>query len=139
MGESPNSFRTLKTDQNHEIGFKNGNVGDKNGFKRGRKQKMTDAISKNATLLYGYAANKPWLLTQRLFGMVPRVCYMGNTWVWVYPIDTEDELALVDTTVFEGTYLVPESIQELGVNLHNIRNILLTHCHIDHCGGVNRI
>ena len=67
---------------------------------------MADAISKNAALLWDHAANKPWLLTQKPFRVAPRVYYVGNTWVGAYLIDTGDGLVLIDTTVFETTYLV---------------------------------
>ena len=100
---------------------------------------MADAISKNATLLWDHAANKPWLLTRKPFRVAPRVYYVGNTWVGAYLVDTGDGLVLIDTTVFEAVYLVLESIRDLGYDPHDIRHILLTHCHIDHSGGVNQI
>ncbi len=100
---------------------------------------MADAISKNAALLWDHAANKPWLLTQKPFRVAPRVYYVGNTWVGAYLIDTGDGLVLIDTTVFETTYLVLEAVRDLGFDPHDIKNILLTHCHVDHSGGVNQI
>lgn len=100
---------------------------------------MAEAITKNAALLWDYAANKPWLLTQKPFRVAPRVYYVGNTWVGAYLIDTEVGLILIDTTVFESVYLVLEAIRELGYDPHDIKHILLTHCHVDHSGGVNQI
>ena len=100
---------------------------------------MADAISKNATQLWDYAANSPWRLTQKPFRVAPRVYYVGNTWVGAYLIDTGDGLAIIDTTVFEGVYLVLEAVRDLGYDPHDIKNILLTHCHVDHSGGVNQI
>ena len=100
---------------------------------------MADAISKNVALLWDHAANKPWLLTQKPFRVAPRVYYVGDTWVGAYLIDTGDGLVLIDTTVFETTYLVLEAVRDLGFDPHDIKNILLTHCHVDHSGGVNQI
>ena len=76
---------------------------------------MADAISKNATVLWDYAANKPWMLTQKPFRVAPRIYYVGNTWVGAYLIDTGDGLALIDTTVFEGVYLVLEGYPGFGL------------------------
>ena len=100
---------------------------------------MADAISKSAALLWDHAAKKPWRLTQKPFRVAPRVYYVGNTWVGAYLIDTGDGLVLIDTTVFETTYLVLEAVRDLGFDPHDIKNILLTHCHVDHSGGVNQI
>lgn len=100
---------------------------------------MAEAMTKNAQQVWYNAANKPWLLTQKPFRVAPRVYYVGNTWVGAYLIDTGDGLVLIDTTVFEGVYLVLESIRDLGYDPHEIKHILLTHCHVDHSGGVNQI
>ena len=56
-----------------------------------------------------------------------------------YLIDTGAGLILIDTTIFETVYLVLEAIYDLGYQPRDIRHILLTHCHVDHSGGVNQI
>lgn len=100
---------------------------------------MADAITKNVGQVWWNAGNAPWKLKREPFRVAPRVYYVGNTWVGAYLIDTGDGLALIDTTVFEDVYQVIESIWELGYDPRNIKNILLTHCHIDHAGGVNQL
>lgn len=100
---------------------------------------MAEAMAKNYQSTWDDASNRPWKLTQRPFRVAPRIYYVGNTWVGAYLIDTGDGLVLLDTTVFESVYLVLESFRDLGFDPHNIRHILLSHCHIDHSGGVNPI
>ena len=68
--------------------------------------------------------------------MAPHIYYVGNTWVGAYLIETGSGLVLLDTTVFECSYLVLEAIRDLGFDPHDIRHILISHCHIDHSGGV---
>ena len=99
-------------------------------------QSMADVKTKNHKEVVYNAANRPWLLWHRPFRVAPRIYYVGNTWVGAYLIDTGSGLILLDTTLFEDVYLVLESIRDLGFNPHDIRHILLSHCHIDHSGGV---
>ncbi|MCR5034290.1 MAG: MBL fold metallo-hydrolase [Clostridia bacterium] len=98
-----------------------------------------EAITKNVGQVWWNAANAPWLLQCDPFKVSPHVYYVGNTWVGAYLIDTGDGLALIDTLIFEDAYQLFENIYKLGFNPKDIKNILLTHCHIDHVGGVNPI
>lgn len=100
---------------------------------------MADAMTKGYQTVWYNAGNCPWLLKTAPFRVAPHVYYVGNTWVGAYLLDGGDELALIDTTVFEDVYQVIEGIWELGFDPRKIKNILLSHCHIDHSGGVNQI
>ena len=50
-------------------------------------------------------------------------------------IDTGDGLILIDTGYPDTLYLVVQSIWELGFRPENIRYILHSHGHFDHCGA----
>lgn len=100
---------------------------------------MHETPDTNKKELYRRAADTPWLLSHAPFRVAPRVYYVGNSWVGAYLVDTSDGLILIDTTLFESVYQVLESIWELGFDARDIKHILLTHCHIDHSGGVNQI
>lgn len=100
---------------------------------------MAEAMTKNYQSVWHDAGNRPWRLAHAPFRVAPRVFYVGNTWVGAYLIDTGDGLVLIDTTVFETVYLVLESIRDLGYDPHDIKHVLLSHCHVDHSGGVNQI
>ena len=49
------------------------------------------------------------------------------------------ELILIDTGAGWSVDKIINNIQELGLSFKNLRKILLTHCHIDHIGGVPEI
>ena len=63
----------------------------------------------------------------------------GNSWVSIYLIDTGDGLILIDAGMPQMTYLTLENIRVLGYDPHDIKLLLLSHAHYDHCGGVKQI
>jgi glyoxylase-like metal-dependent hydrolase (beta-lactamase superfamily II) len=56
----------------------------------------------------------------------------------IYLINLE-ELILIDTGSGWSVDKIINNIQELGFNCRNLSRVLLTHCHIDHVGGVPEI
>lgn len=81
-------------------------------------------------------AYRPWELAIKPFQVAPRTYYVsGQTWVGCYLIDTGDGLILIDTAIPESLYLLVDSIYALGYKPSDIRKILLSHAHFDHCGG----
>ena len=70
------------------------------------------------------------------FQVAPQTWYVaGQTWVGCYLIDTGDGLILIDTAIPESLYLLVDSIYRLGFKLTDIKKILLSHAHFDHCGA----
>ena len=68
--------------------------------------------------------------------MAPRTWYVaGQTWVGCYLIDTGDGLVLIDCAIPESLYLLVDSIYKLGFKLQDIKKILISHAHFDHCGA----
>jgi len=49
------------------------------------------------------------------------------------------ELILVDTGAGWSVDKIIDNINKLGFDCNNLTKILLTHCHIDHIGGVPEI
>jgi glyoxylase-like metal-dependent hydrolase (beta-lactamase superfamily II) len=49
------------------------------------------------------------------------------------------ELILIDTGAGWSVEKIINNVQSLGLNCKNLNKILLTHCHIDHIGGVPEI
>lgn len=82
---------------------------------------------------------QPWLYAVEPFRIMDRLYYVGNSWVSVYLIDTGDGMLLIDTAMFQNVYLTLEGIRKLGFDPANIRWILLSHAHYDHCGGAAAI
>lgn len=84
-----------------------------------------------ATLAY-----RPWTLAVKPFQVSPQTWYVaGQTWVGCYLIDTGDGLILIDTAIPESLYLMVDSITSLGYSPRDIKKILISHAHFDHCGG----
>lgn len=80
---------------------------------------------------------EPWMLAVSPFQVSPHTWYVaGQSWVGCYLMDTGDGLILLDTAIPESTYLLVDSIYRLGFDPRDIRKILISHAHFDHCGGV---
>ena len=78
---------------------------------------------------------EPWTLAQKPFKVMENVYFVGNTWVSVYLIDTPEGLILIDCAYEENLYLLIDSIRTLGFDPRDIRQLLISHGHFDHCGA----
>lgn len=85
------------------------------------------------------ARDMPWKVAIEPFRVAPRIYYVGNLWVGSFLIDTEDGLAMIDTTVMEDLYLLIDSIRKLGFDPKDLKKILLTHAHMDHDGAARAL
>jgi metallo-beta-lactamase class B len=85
------------------------------------------------------ASAAPWKVAVKPFRAAPRVYFVGNSYVSAYLIDTEEGLILIDTVMFGSVYMTLESIRVLGFDPHNLKHIMLSHCHHDHDGGAEAI
>jgi metallo-beta-lactamase class B len=79
--------------------------------------------------------DKEWETIQEPFQMAPQVYYVGTSYVGTYLIDTKEGLILIDQAFAESAYLIMESIRKLGFDPRNIKKLLVSHGHFDHCGG----
>jgi len=64
---------------------------------------------------------------------IPGVLYDSNCY-----IIGEDELIMVDCGTGVNINYLHSQIKSLGLNAKRIVNVILTHIHFDHCGGLNR-
>lgn len=81
-------------------------------------------------------AYEPWKLAIEPFQVAPQTYYVaGQTWVGCYLIDTGDGLILLDTAIAESAYMLVDSIYRLGYRMEDIKKILISHAHFDHCGA----
>lgn len=69
------------------------------------------------------------------FQVAPGIYYVGTSYVGSYLIDTGEGLILLDQAFAESVYLQMESIRKLGYDPKDIKMLLVSHAHLDHCGG----
>jgi len=81
----------------------------------------------------------PWTLAQRPFRVIENIYFVGNSWVSVYLIDTPEGLILIDCAYQENLYLLINSIHTLGFDPKDIRHLLISHGHFDHCGAARHL
>lgn len=82
---------------------------------------------------------EPWTLYHKPFEIVDKVYFVGNTWVSAFLLDTDAGLVLIDCAIQETLYQLVDNLYQLGFDPHNIRKILLTHGHFDHCGAAGAL
>lgn len=63
------------------------------------------------------------------------VDYVGVCWVSAWLVHTEDGVVLIDTLYGPYTKKLIKNIKETGVDLADIKYVLMTHGHSDHAGG----
>ena len=75
----------------------------------------------------------------RPYRVFDNVWNVGVRWVSAYVIKTEDGVILIDTVHEPFAKHLVRSIEEIGVELKDIRCVLMTHGHFDHVGGAARL
>ena len=74
------------------------------------------------------------------FKIFDNVWYVGPGYVSCYLITTSDGLVLIDASEEPAMVMhVADSIQKAGFNLRDVKHIIISHGHIDHWGGVDRM
>ncbi|MCI7740858.1 MAG: MBL fold metallo-hydrolase [Clostridiales bacterium] len=82
---------------------------------------------------------KPWEYYVEPFKVCNGVYYVGISWVASYLIDTGDGLILIDCLFRETLYQLFENIRKLGFSPKDIKKLLISHGHADHCGAARDI
>jgi glyoxylase-like metal-dependent hydrolase (beta-lactamase superfamily II) len=54
----------------------------------------------------------------------------------VYLVDGRDSAALIDAGAGDGTDDIIMNIEKAGVDPARVKTLILTHCHVDHSGGI---
>lgn len=60
-------------------------------------------------------------------------------YVNAYVIEDDDGLVLIDTGMPKKADRISESIHDMGRTVHEVRNILITHHHVDHVGSLTAL
>lgn len=67
------------------------------------------------------------------------VWYVGLRWVAAYALKTEDGVIVIDITHEPFAQHFIRNLETVGIDLKNIRWVLMTHGHFDHVGGAARL
>lgn len=70
-----------------------------------------------------------------------QVSFIGNEFVGCFVVETGDGLLLIDCMEPSDTYVgfLDDGLKELGLDLKDIKNVLITHGHHDHYGFSNQL
>ncbi len=73
------------------------------------------------------------------FKIFDNLYYVGNDGVSVYLLVTNKGIILIDALYGKFTKDIPGACRQLGFDVKNIKYILCTHGHFDHCEGAEEI
>jgi metallo-beta-lactamase class B len=73
------------------------------------------------------------------FKIFDNLYYVGIDWVSAYLITTDDGLILIDALYRDYPAHIIQSVKELGFDPKQIKYILCTHGHYDHCEGADTL
>lgn len=82
-----------------------------------------------------YIMRSPWKYRAEPFRIADNLYYVGDKSVSSHLIDTGEGLLLLDTGFPYASYLLLESIRELGFSPKDVKWILHSHGHMDHIGA----
>jgi glyoxylase-like metal-dependent hydrolase (beta-lactamase superfamily II) len=57
----------------------------------------------------------------------------------IYLVDAGSEIVLIDTGAGESVGRIEKNIRSLGLDPQSLGHVIVTHCHIDHIGGLSEI
>ena len=83
--------------------------------------------------------NKPWEGNFEPIRMLGNLYFVGTPPASVHIVDTGDGLVMLDTGYRESLDTVIDNIRKIGLNLRDVKYILLTHGHIDHMGAAKAL
>lgn len=98
-------------------------------------EKNTERIQK----LFKQNCERPWEQAMKPIQVSPHSYYIGGSWIGVLLISTNEGLILIDAGMPFQLYTIFEGIRDLGFNPHNIKKVLLSHAHYDHCGAMRAV
>lgn len=83
--------------------------------------------------------NTPWVGRIEPFQIFGNLYFVGTSPASTHMVDTGDGLIIFDSGYQETLYVVLENIIRLGFDPQNIKYVISTHGHIDHCGAAKAL
>lgn len=84
-------------------------------------------------------STQPWRGYMPPFRIWGNLYFVGTEPVSTHIIKTEEGLIMLDSGFQHSLYIVLENMRELGLNPKDIKYIVHTHGHIDHCGATRAL
>ncbi len=104
-----------------------------------RAHRISVVIALLALLAWGIAlagAQDPaWTAPFPAFRIAGNLYYVGTQDLASYLIATPDGLILINSDVVSDVPLIEKSVRSLGFHFKDIKILLISHAHIDHCAG----
>ena len=79
---------------------------------------------------------RAWNQPVKPFRMIGNLYYVGAAGVSSFLVNTGDGLILVDGGFAETAPLIERNVAALGFHMKDVKYLLTSHAHYDHCGGL---
>jgi metallo-beta-lactamase class B len=96
------------------------------------------AIPNAPTRIYAQA-NRAWTEPFPAFRIVGNLYYVGSKGLASYLITTDQGHILINSNLEESVPLIRGSIEQLGFKFSDIKILLISHAHWDHCAGSAKV
>jgi len=86
---------------------------------------------------YRRSNHRSWEDSYGMVRLTPHSYYVGDSWVGVILIETNDGVVMIDSGIQGQMWLIFESVRKLGYDPEkDMKLCLLSHAHSDHCSGM---
>jgi metallo-beta-lactamase class B len=105
-------------------------------------RKGTAVVAFVAAFLFcrpAHAVNPAWTRSIPPFRIAGNLYYVGSEDLAAYLIVTSQGDILINSTLAANVPLIRRNVQGLGFHFSDIKILLISHAHYDHCGGSARI
>ena len=80
-----------------------------------------------------------WMQSFPPYRIIDNVYYVGSKGLASFLIATPDGLILINSSLKSSVPLIQASVEKLGFRFRDIKILLISHAHFDHCAGSARI
>jgi len=84
---------------------------------------------------FGQRGHSEWGVAFPPFRIAGNLYYVGDQDLAAYLIATPKGLILINSNIVQDVPLIKSSIEKLGFHFSDIRILLISHAHFDHCAG----
>lgn len=92
-------------------------------------------VSLTSTMTAAAAPNAEWTQPFPPFRIAGNLYYVGSADLASYLIATPDGLILINSSVEASVPLIRKSVETLGFKFSDVKILLISHAHWDHCAG----